>query len=229
MRRKALASVLSVGLLAGSVPVQGQFLAVFVDGRVREVSGVVLVAEDRIRLELPEGGWMEIPVLRLQGVLEDTRSDPEPLPEEPPCDPGWADDPLPPATPYREDIVEAAREAGLHPWLVASVVEAESRFNRWAVSRAGARGLMQLMPVVWQENGIADPHDAAANLAVGSRYLARMLSRYEDLVLALAAYNAGPSVVDRYQGVPPFRETRVYVARVLSRFCPSGEDPAPKR
>lgn len=168
---------------------------------------------------------MEIPVVRLQGVLEDSREEETPPPEEPPCDPGWVDDVLPPDTPYGAEIIRAAQRAGLHPWLVASVVDAESRFNRWAVSRAGARGLMQLMPVVWQAAGISDPHDVRANLVEGSRYLAELLKRYDDLVLALAAYNAGPGVVDRHQGVPPYRETRRYITRVLGTFCPATNGP----
>lgn len=212
--------------LGGAASLQAQYLALFVDGRSLEVAGVNVVGEDRVRLDLPEGGWMEIPLMRLQAVLEDTREEEVPPPAEPVCDPGWTEEDLPPGTPYRDEIDRAARQAGLHPWLVASVVDAESRFNRWAVSRAGARGLMQLMPVVWQAGGISDPHDVRANLEVGTRYLAKMLRRYDDLVLALAAYNAGPAVVDRHQGVPPYRETRRYISRVLGTFCPTPGDPA---
>lgn len=203
-----------------------QFLAVFVDGRIREVTGVAVVAEDRVRLDLPEGGWMEIPLVRLQGVLEDVPEAVLPPPPTFSCHPGWEDEGLPPVTPFRGDIMAAARRFDLHPWLVAAVIDAESRFNPGAVSRAGARGLMQLMPVVWRDAGVGDPHDVVENLNAGTQHLRRLLDRFGDLPLALAAYNAGPAVVDRYQGVPPFGETRRYVARVLGRFCPAAEHSA---
>lgn len=103
--------------------------------------------------------------------------------------------------------------------LLSSVVHAESGGNAHAVSRAGARGLMQLMPGTAAELGVHDSFAPADNLDGGSNYLDRLLTRYHDnVVLALAAYNAGPAAVDRYRGVPPFRETQLYVARVLREF-----------
>jgi soluble lytic murein transglycosylase-like protein len=199
---------------------EAQYLAVLADGRVMPVASARLVGHDRIRLELRSGGVAEMPLTRIESVIEDAvELDPEPLPA-PPCPPGWAEQPLPDATPYRKEIAAASRAAGLHPWLVAAVVEAESRYDRWAVSRAGARGLMQLMPAVWTDGGIRDPHNPKANLRVGCAHLRTMLDRFGDLPLALAAYNAGPVVVERHQGMPPYRETRAFVRRVLSRFCP---------
>ncbi len=103
--------------------------------------------------------------------------------------------------------------------LLASVVRAESGGQVKAVSRTGAKGLMQLMPGTATEMGVADAFRPEQNIAGGTAYLDALLTRYHDNVaLALAAYNAGPEAVDKYHGVPPYRETRAYVARVIHEF-----------
>jgi len=103
--------------------------------------------------------------------------------------------------------------------LLASVVQAESGGNPRAVSRTGARGLMQLMPGTAAELNVQDSFDPGANVNGGSSYLDQLLTRYhDDVALALAAYNAGPAAVDRYHGIPPYRETRAYVAKVIKEF-----------
>ena len=103
--------------------------------------------------------------------------------------------------------------------LLASVVKAESNGNVRATSRVGAQGLMQLMPGTAHQLGVADSFAPDQNVRGGAAYLDSLLTRYRDnLVLALAAYNAGPEAVDRYHGVPPYHETRVYVARVVHEF-----------
>ena len=100
-----------------------------------------------------------------------------------------------------------------------SVIHAESGFNSHAVSPKGARGLMQLMPSTASNLGVKDIFDPEANVGGGSRYLRELLERYNfDLVKALAAYNAGPQRVEQYNGVPPFRETRAYVARIIYEY-----------
>lgn len=196
-------------------------MVVFVDGRMLRVAGASLTDRARVRLELPGGGSLDVPVARVDHVIEI-----QPVPVDvpavakPSCPSSYADQPLPEATPFRSDIVAAAKRYDLHPWLVAAVVEVESGFDRWAVSRVGARGLMQLMPAVWMDGGIVDPHDPRANLRVGCAHLRALIDRFKDLRLALAAYNAGATVVERFGGVPPFRETRDYVERVLALFCP---------
>lgn len=103
--------------------------------------------------------------------------------------------------------------------LLASVVHAESGGRITAVSRTGALGLMQLMPGTAQSLGVADALRPDQNIAGGTAYLDALLTRYHDnLALALAAYNAGPAAVDRFHGIPPYRETRAYVVRVMTEF-----------
>ena len=116
-------------------------------------------------------------------------------------------------------VTQALTDAGgrveLSPLLLEAVAWAESRFNTRARSPAGAVGVMQLMPGTAAELGV-DPTDAAANIHGGARYLRQMLVLFDgDIERALAAYNAGPAAVRRYNGVPPYRETRAYVAAVL--------------
>jgi soluble lytic murein transglycosylase-like protein len=116
-------------------------------------------------------------------------------------------------------LAEAGQEHNLDVDLLASVVKAESNGNTHAVSRAGARGLMQLMPGTASDLGVEDSFKPGENLRGGSTYLDALLIRYHDnLALALAAYNAGPAAVDKYHGVPPYHETRAYVARVIHEF-----------
>ena len=116
-------------------------------------------------------------------------------------------------------LAKAGAEHNVDEDLLASVVKAESNGNSRATSRAGARGLMQLMPGTAQELGVADSFAPDQNVRGGTAYLDWLLTRYHDnLALTLAAYNAGPEAVDRYHGIPPYRETRVYVARVVHEF-----------
>ena len=111
-----------------------------------------------------------------------------------------------------------AAEQALSPALLKAVVAAESGFDPRAVSRAGAQGLMQLMPETADLLGVEDPLVPEQNLRAGGSYLRALIDRYGDLTRALAAYNAGPEAVDRYGGLPPYRETRAYVARVLTYY-----------
>ncbi|MCU0540361.1 MAG: transglycosylase SLT domain-containing protein [Desulfobacterales bacterium] len=116
-------------------------------------------------------------------------------------------------------IGDAAAAYNLAPGLIRSVIRAESGFRVDAVSRAGAKGLMQLMPETAAELGVSDPFDIRQNIDGGARYLRRMLDRFDgDLRLALSAYNAGPGAVEKYAGEVPYAETRSYVERVL-RFA----------
>lgn len=121
--------------------------------------------------------------------------------------------------PYGTAISLAAERHKVNGLLVAAIVSVESRFTPEAVSPRGAKGLMQVRPAVGQAYGAKDLFDPFANVDVGSRYFSSLMKDYRgDLELTLAAYNAGPAAVARYGGVPPYRETRAYVRKVLARY-----------
>lgn len=121
----------------------------------------------------------------------------------------------------QEMVTQAAIKAGLPPEIVHSVARAESGYRTDAISPKGAIGLMQLMPGTAAELN-ADPHDPLQNVEAGARYLRDLLIKYENdphqVSKAIAAYNAGPGAVDKYNGVPPYRETVQYVNRVLKQY-----------
>jgi soluble lytic murein transglycosylase-like protein len=131
--------------------------------------------------------------------------------------------PLEAPTPVKMDIPTAIAAAsdkhGIDADLLYSVIRAESGFNPRAVSNKGAQGLMQLMPGTASKLGVQDAFDTQSNVDGGTRYLRELLDRYHyDLTKALAAYNAGPQRVEQYHGVPPYRETRAYVARIIREY-----------
>ncbi|MAE95927.1 MAG: lytic transglycosylase, partial [Deltaproteobacteria bacterium] len=119
---------------------------------------------------------------------------------------------------YDPVIAHHSHAQGVPPALVKAVIHAESAFDPRAVSHKGAMGLMQLMPDTAQMLGVAQPFRAEDNIEGGIRYLRRLHDRYGSWTYTLAAYNAGPTAVDRYRGVPPYDETRNYVRRVLSFY-----------
>jgi soluble lytic murein transglycosylase-like protein len=123
----------------------------------------------------------------------------------------------------RMDLTEVVKDASgryqLDPDLVNSVIKAESGFNARAISPKGAQGLMQLMPGTATQLGVPNAFDPQANVDGGTKYLRELLEKYNfDLVKALAAYNAGPQRVEHFGGVPPYYETRAYVARIVRDF-----------
>ena len=132
---------------------------------------------------------------------------------------------LPPYLAYDELIDEAAQRHHVDADLIHAVIEAESGFNALAESPAGAQGLMQLMPGLQAELGITNPFDARQNIMGGTEYLKKLLERHKgDIALALASYNAGPTIVSRYKGVPPYKETRNYIKRIKLLLADTADD-----
>lgn len=124
-----------------------------------------------------------------------------------------------PAKTVHEHVADASKETGIDPDFLNSVIHHESGFNPNAVSRKGARGLMQLMPETAEKLGVSDSFDPAQNVHGGAAYLRNLLVLYHgDAQKALAAYNAGPQRVEQYNGVPPYRETQAYVAGIIREF-----------
>jgi soluble lytic murein transglycosylase-like protein len=192
---------------------------VFVDGRVLKVDDAVLDGR-HIVLHLPGDATLRVPAVRIDRVVADeVVADTTPVAGVT-CTLSYDGSRLPSSTPFATLIEDAARAADLNPSLLAALVRAESAFDPRAVSRAGARGLTQLMPAAAQDHRVADVFDPAENLRGGATHLRRLLDRFKSLPMALAAYNAGSAVVHRHQGIPPYRETREYVRRVIGWFCP---------
>lgn len=116
-------------------------------------------------------------------------------------------------------INQAAKDNNVNPKLIEAVIEQESGFNPGAVSKAGALGLMQLMPETALAMGVKNPLNPQENIRGGTKYLSSLLSRYQgNVTLALSAYNAGPGNIEKYNGVPPFEETKKYLKNVLGKF-----------
>ncbi len=116
-------------------------------------------------------------------------------------------------------IYRAGQEAGVDPRFIHAVIQQESRYKNEALSQVGAQGLMQLMPATAKRFGCDDPHDSAANIKAGTKYLAWLLKRFDgDVTLALAGYNAGEGAVDKYNGVPPYNETQNFVRKIVANY-----------
>ncbi|HVT61246.1 MAG TPA: lytic transglycosylase domain-containing protein [Thermoanaerobaculia bacterium] len=218
-----------LGLLGAGAAARAE-LVILADGDVVKVKAFELVGEQQARLILPSGGRMTLAITRVERVVDDEVA---PEPDPPPALQGSAPAqaaaiPLRfdaaqavPEGPWGALIYEAARRHGLNPGVIAAVIHAESAGNPWAVSRVGARGLMQLMPATAERFGIRHSQlfDPQQNLEAGSRYLAWLLDQFpNDLARILAAYNAGENAVARYGGIPPYRETRGYVRRIYANL-----------
>lgn len=184
-----------------------------VDGNGTRYEVLVDALRENEAIQAPEGplsGFTNLPpVSRAKGIPSSL------TPQR------WATRPFPHPVArgsYMKLIESAAASQELDPLLVYCVAELESGFQSAAVSSKGAQGLMQIMPATQKELGLSTPFDPAQNISAGSRYLRWMLDTFKSVPLALAAYNAGPEAVRKYGGVPPYRETRRYVALIMSRY-----------
>jgi soluble lytic murein transglycosylase-like protein len=178
---------------------------------IRHDHRIVMGTTTRLYLNADDASFTDVPSAEITGY--------EPAPADQPVALTNNSQKSAPTLPLNQVVDSASAAYHLDPDLVNSVIHAESGFNVRAVSPKGALGLMQLMPGTATQLGVNDVFDPRANVTGGSRYLRELLERYNfDLVKALAAYNAGPQRVEQYQGVPPFRETRAYVARIVHEY-----------
>ncbi len=230
-----------------SAPSAAASLVVFEDGRHLRVASYEVVEDDRLTVGLVGGGSMTIPLDVVERIVDEEYERPAPVPESAaaslasdalrpaprsvrafsenlPSSPG-----LSPSSgasfssstissPFSSQILEAAKQNRIDPGLIAAVIRAESNGYPRAVSRKGARGLMQLMPATARRLGVKSAFDPRENIRAGAAYLAELAERFGETNpdLILAAYNAGEHAVEEHGGVPPYRETRDYVRRVLA-------------
>lgn len=223
---KAGAFLCALAIIILSPPATAAEFAILRNGfSIRHEHRLVMGTTTRLYLGDDDASFTDVPTEEITGYEKDL-SLPVPVPEpaEPPASrpvPSESAKSGPPKTalPLNQVVNIASAEYHLDPDLVNSVIHAESGFNAHAVSPKGARGLMQLMPRTASHLGVNDVFDPQSNVTGGSRYLRELLERYNfDLVKALAAYNAGPERVEQYRGVPPFRETHNYVARIVHEY-----------
>ena len=216
-RSRYIAALAVLALVGTALPAFSAERVVFANGfDMRCDHHASVDGKVRLYLSRDEGNYIERQpedIVRFENVV-----DPPPAPLTAAASRPRIDSKLTP-TDLHEMLAEAGQEHNLDVDLLASVVKAESNGNAHALSHAGARGLMQLMPKTAAEQGVQDSFQPDQNVKGGSAYLDELLARYHNnLAFALAAYNAGPAAVDKYHGIPPYRETRVYVARVIHEF-----------
>lgn len=225
--RELLLAVPFVLLLALPAPARAA-LVVLEEGRHLKVASFELVDDERIRLVLYGGGEIVLSIERVERIVDD-EIDPRdflPVPDEPVAVPVPArrsvraagERPHGAPAKWAALVETVAAEFRLDPALVAAVIRVESAWQPRAVSPKGARGLMQLMPATARRLGVTRAFDPVQNVRGGALYLSRLAERYgeREVEKILAAYNAGEGAVEEYSGVPPYRETRDYVRRVMA-------------
>lgn len=205
MRRVGIA-ILAIGAAASIAPIARPDYAVLRSGAKIHITGYQAF-DGHVILNF-NGGSAEIAASDLVAVEPEEQF--EALPSPAPSSNG----------PYADLIHAAAAKTGLDENLIRKVIAQESNFNPRAVSPKNAEGLMQLLPETAARYSVANVFDPKENIEAGAEYLKDLLLRYRgNLKLALAAYNAGPDVVDRYAGIPPFAETQKYVSRITASLA----------
>ena len=199
-----------VVVLLGAAPAHAE-LAFFMSGRSMSIKSHRLEG-DSLVLTLRSGGE----IICEPSVIASIEPDDVPYPERPgPGTSRVADGGSLLSTRYGALIDKASAANGVDPKLVRAMIQVESAYQASARSRKGAMGLMQLMPATARMYGVADPYDPESNITGGIKHLKTLLNRFPT-ELALAAYNAGEAVVQRFGGIPPYPETRAYVSRILA-------------
>jgi hypothetical protein len=198
-----------VSVVFSAAPARAE-LVFFASGRSMSVKGHQIDG-DTLVLTLRSGGEVICERTAITRIEPDEVPYPEPQVERsatvPPIDH--------PEQRYAAIIDQASAAQGVDPRLVRAVIQVESAYQQRARSRKGAMGLMQLMPETAREYGVADPYDPRSNIEAGIKHLKALLQRFPK-DLALAAYNAGEAAVQRFRGIPPYPETRAYVASILA-------------
>jgi hypothetical protein len=213
-----------------ALPAAGE-IVLLTNGRTLKVAAYQAV-DETMELTLKSGGRILLPLERIERVVDDEVEDPVEVPVSEMTarvfpDRAWTyrDESKPFfKTKYDQTIVDAARKFNVDAALVSAVIKAESDYNPRVVSHKGARGLMQLMPATAKRFGVTDSFDPVANIYGGTKYLRWLLEKFEgNADLAVAAYNAGEGNVWKYNGVPPFRETKNYIRRIARHFHAGSE------
>lgn len=236
MTRSAFAALLTLALAAAS-PAAAE-LVILTDGEYLKVAAFES-QDTKARLTFRDGSSLSLSITRVERVLDD-----EIVPVEAPVAAPAPETPAEPKFPVRFDglepvpqvpfgalLYEAAKRHDVHPRIVVELARAESNFRPTAVSYKGAVGILQIMPATGRRFGLerSELFDPKKNAEAGARYIAWLLRRFgDDLTKALAGYNAGEGAVDRYAGVPPYRETRNYVKKILDGLG-GGRPPAAGR
>jgi len=215
--------------LAGLAMAARADLVVFDDGRVVKAASYRVMG-DELEIGVPGGGSYRVDLSRIERIVDDEVAPPaeraalEAVPlDSPAYDLSYRDGRRPLFHTSYDALIDAeARRYNVDASLVSALIRAESNYQPYAVSRKGARGLMQLMPATARRLDVRRPFEPASNVRGGVRYLKELLERFHhDPELVLAAYNAGENAVDEYGGVPPYRETVHYVKRILSWWKPA--------
>ena len=220
----AIATCVLVGASVSTASAEIVFLA---SGRTLSVKGHRQEGESMV-LSLRAGGEVTFDHSLVEKIVPDEVPHPEPQPEPDPGAVQAADAQKVPAvdirslldsTPYGEIISAMSEAHGVDPMLVRALIQVESNYKPRAKSSKGAMGLMQLMPQTAREYNVRNPYDPKTNIEAGIKKLKSLIDKW-GVDLALAAYNAGEGAVERFNGIPPYRETRDYVTRILSLWHP---------
>ena len=215
---RCVAAAATLALVCTAVPASAE-IVYLTSGRTLSVKAHRYDGES-IVLTLRSGGEVTCDRTLVEKIVPDEVPYEEPVRAAAPAAAARQDAPtISPAvlerTPYGEIIARMSEAHGVDPLLVRALIQVESNYRPRAKSQKGAMGLMQLMPSTAREYKVRNPYDPTANIEAGIKYLKTLIDRYGE-PLALAAYNAGPAAVQKFKGIPPYRETRNYVAKILS-------------